>query len=109
MIMTTADTFRLALPLDAITAFCQHWGITEFAVFGSALRDDFRPDSDIDVLVTFRPESKQSLADILDMEEELQALFGRKVDLVDSQAVIHSPNYIRRNEILRTATVIYAA
>uniref|UniRef100_B8HST2 DNA polymerase beta domain protein region n=1 Tax=Cyanothece sp. (strain PCC 7425 / ATCC 29141) TaxID=395961 RepID=B8HST2_CYAP4 len=66
-----------------IAEFCQRWHIIEFALFGSVLRDDFRPDSDIDVLVTFSSNSSWSLFDWVDMKDELEALFGRRVDIAD--------------------------
>ncbi len=61
------DQVQIPLPMDAIEAFCQKWQIIEFALFGSVLRDDFRPDSDIDVLVTYAPDADRSLADYLAM------------------------------------------
>ena len=89
--------------------FCRRWSITELALFGSALRDDFGAGSDIDLLVTFRPDARWSLLDHTRMERELQHLVGRKVDLVTRRAVERSMNYIRRREILSTAKVLYAA
>lgn len=89
--------------------FCQRWGITELAVFGSALRPDFSPASDVDVLVTFAPESHPSLFDLVQMEDELRAIFGRPVDLVSRRGIESSRNYIRREAILRSAQVLYAA
>jgi uncharacterized protein len=71
----------------------------------SVLRDDFRPDSDIDVLVTFSPESSWSLFDWVDIKDELESLFGRKVDIADKEGL---KNPYRRHEILRTQQVIYA-
>jgi len=92
-----------------IAEFCRRWKITEFALFGSALRDDFRPDSDVDVLVRYEPGSPRSLADLVHMEDELKAIFGREVDLVDRRAVESSENYIRRRHILSTAEAIHVA
>ncbi|HIK11366.1 MAG TPA: nucleotidyltransferase family protein [Oscillatoriaceae cyanobacterium M33_DOE_052] len=97
---------KLEVSSDAIVAFCQKWKITEFALFGSILRDDFRPDSDVDVLVTFAPDEKWSLFDIVRMKEELETIFGREVDLVQKLGL---KNPFRRYEILRTKEVIYAA
>jgi hypothetical protein len=91
---------------EAIASFCDHWKITEFALFGSILRDDFRPDSDVDVLVSFAPDAKWSLWDIVAMKEELETLFGREVDLVQKDGL---RNPFRRYEILSTKQVIYAA
>jgi predicted nucleotidyltransferase len=89
-----------------IAEFCQRWKITEFALFGSVLRDDFRSNSDIDVLVTFAPEPGWSLFDWVDMKDDLKALFGREVDIADKQGL---KNPYRRHEILKTCQVIYAS
>jgi predicted nucleotidyltransferase len=78
-------------------------------LFGSALRDDFRPESDIDVLVTFAPETSYGLFDLVDMEDELEGIFGRAVDLVEKKSVEQSENYIRRKHILDSLEVIYVA
>lgn len=88
-----------------IAEFCQRWKIVEFALFGSVLRDDFRDDSDIDVLVTFAPEHLLTWNDRMKMQEEIEALFGRKVDLVSKK---YLKNPYRRYEILKTHKVIYA-
>jgi uncharacterized protein len=96
----------IRLPLDQIEAFCTKWKIREFALFGSVLRDDFRPDSDIDVLVSFRPGQPWSLWDLLDMEEQLGTMLGRPVDLIEKEAL---RNPYRRHEILTTRRVVYAA
>jgi uncharacterized protein len=89
-----------------IAEFCQRWQIVEFALFGSVLRDDFCADSDIDVLVTFSPDSSWSLFDWVDMKDELEALIGRKVDIADKEGL---KNPYRRREILRTHQVVYAS
>ncbi len=78
-------------------------------MFGSILRNDFRPDSDIDVLVKFEPETRRGLLDMAQMREELMELFGREVDLVSKRAIKQSHNWIRRKNILGTAQVIYVA
>ncbi len=83
--------------------------IIEFGFFGSVLRDDFQPASDVDVLVSFAPEARWSLFDLVEMENELSQLLKREVDLVEREAVERSPNYIRRKNILQSAQVIYAA
>jgi hypothetical protein len=95
--------------LEQIAAFCQKWQITQFELFGSVLRDDFRPDSDVDVLVTFAPGSGGTLYDLVHMEDELKALFGREVDLVERAAIERSENYIRRRNILSSTRPVYAA
>ncbi len=78
-------------------------------MFGSVLRNDFRPDSDLDILVTFAPEANWSLLDHLRMEQELATLLNRKIDLFSRRAVDQSHNWIRRREILNTAEVVYGA
>jgi len=100
---------RITLDQEKIAEFCQRWKIIEFALFGSVLRDDFRPDSDVDVLATFASDADWSLFDHVDMQEELSALFGRKVDLVSRRAIERSDNWIRRKAILNTAEQIYVA
>ena len=94
------------LPLDQIRTFCARWKIREFALFGSVLREDFRPDSDIDVLVSFQPAAPWSLWDLLEMQEQLGAILGRPVDLIEKEAL---RNPYRRHEILTTRRVVYAA
>ena len=89
-----------------IEAFCQKWGVIEFALFGSVVRDDFGPDSDVDVMVKFAPDQETDLFDIVDMKEQLEALFGRKVDLVQFGTV---ENPYRLSSMLRDHTVVYAA
>ena len=76
---------RLKVSLDAIAQFCQRWNIVEFALFGSVLRDDFRPDSDVDVLVTYEPSHRLTLSHLLSMQEEIEQLFHRSVDLVEKK------------------------
>ena len=98
----------LPLPEQAIQAFCDRWQVTKLALFGSILRDGFRPDSDIDILVTFASESNWSLIDHATMQQEPASLLNRAVDLVSKRAIERSHNWIRRQEILTTAQVIYA-
>jgi uncharacterized protein len=100
---------RITLDQEKIVEFCQRWKITEFALFGSVLRDDFRPDSDVDVLATFASDADWSLFDHIDMQEELSHLLGRKVDLVSRRAIERSDNWIRRKGILNTAEQVYVA
>ena len=66
--------------MEQIKGFCQKWQVTELALFGSVLREDFRSDSDIDILITFSPTAKRGLTETLQMRDELQAIFDRKVD-----------------------------
>ncbi len=98
----------MQLPQDKIAEFCQRWQITELALFGSILHQNFRPDSDIDILITFAPDARWSLFDHVDMEDELQALLGRPVDLLTRKSIERSQNYLRRKAILDSAEVIYA-
>ena len=100
---------RIEIPSEQIAGFCQRWKITEFGLFGSVLREDFGPESDVDVLVTFAPEARWSLFDLVLMENELCWILKHEVDLVEREAVARSPNYIRRRNILQSAQVIYAA
>jgi hypothetical protein len=95
------------LPMDEIAEFCRRWKIREMAVFGSVLRADFDAKSDIDVIVTFDDDAEWSLLDHIRMQQELQAILQRDVDLVTRRAVERSQNWIRRKEILSTAYVIY--
>jgi predicted nucleotidyltransferase len=97
---------NIDIPADAIPAFCRKWKVREFSLFGSVLRDDFGPDSDVDVLVSFDPESAWDLFDLVDMRDELMSLFGRPVDLVEKEGL---RNPFRQRTILRTREVIYAA
>ena len=97
------------LPMDSLRAFCKRWKVKELALFGSALRDDFGPESDIDLLVTFEPEAHWSLFDHVRMQEELEAMIGRDVDLVSRWAIERSPNRIRRKAILSSAKTLHAA
>jgi predicted nucleotidyltransferase len=91
------------VPMEAIADFPRRWQVVEFALFGSALREDFGPESDVDLLVTFAPTATWSLLDHVTMEQELQRLFGRRVDLVSRRAVERSENWIRREAILGSA------
>ena len=98
---------NIKIPQDKITDFCQRWQIKELALFGSVLREDFKPDSDIDLLVTFAKNHQWTLFDFVDMKEQLEAIFNRKVDLVSKHGIEKSRNYIRRNNILESAEIIY--
>lgn len=102
-----SNSVAIALPYDAIAQFCQRWKIQEFYLFGSVLRDDFRPDSDIDVMVQFAPNSSWGLLELVRMKRELEELFMRKVDLLTKKTIERSENWIRRREILGTARLIY--
>ena len=100
---------RIPIDHEKIAEYCRRWKIKEFALFGSVLRDDFRLDSDVDVLVTFAEDARWTLFNMVDMQDELQVIFGRKVDLVSRRGVESSQNYIRRKAILSSAEVIHVA
>ncbi len=97
------------IPRDKVTDFCRRWKIVEFSLFGSVLRDDFRPDSDVDVLVAFAPEAEWGLFEHIAMEEELSTIVGRKANLVSRRAIEGSANWIRRKAILESAEPYYVA
>jgi len=97
---------QIELPMADIGRFCQKWQITELALFGSVLREDFGPESDVDALVTFRPGAPWTLWHLIEMRDELAALLGRPVDLVEKSAL---RNPFRRREILATQRVVYAS
>lgn len=97
------------LPIDRLAEFCRRWDIVRLEVFGSALRDDFGPESDLDFLFTFAPESRHGLLDLMAAEEELEKMLGRPVDLVSRPGIERSRNWIRRREILDSARLLYAA
>ncbi|MDD5643407.1 MAG: nucleotidyltransferase family protein [Syntrophales bacterium] len=92
--------------MDKIEAFCRKWKIKEFALFGSVLREDFRPDSDVDVLVSFEPGGGFTFENFMEIQEEIEGILGRKVDLVEKGRI---RNPFRRHEILTTKEVVYAA
>ena len=96
---------RIDIPKDKIADFCREWCIVEFALFGSVLREDFRPDSDVDVLVSFVEDARWSLFDLVRMQDELKEMFGHEVDLVEKGGL---NNPFRRHEILTTSEVIHA-
>ncbi len=96
----------LAVRREQVEALCRRWNVRELALFGSALRDDFGPESDVDLLVQFQPGAGWSLFDLVDMQDELGAIFGRPAHLVEGDGL---RNPFRRAAILRTKEVIYAA
>ena len=100
---------NVQLDPERLSAFCRKWGIAEMALFGSVLRDDFGPDSDVDFLVTFEPNAQHGFEELDRMEQELAGMVGREVDLVERRLVERSENYIRRRAILNSAERIYAA
>ena len=100
---------KLTIPKAKLVEFCKRWNISELALFGSALREDFRPDSDIDVLVSFAPQARVTLFDMAQMQAELKEIFKRDVDLVSKRGLERSRNYLRRKQILGSAQVIHVA
>jgi uncharacterized protein len=99
----------VAIPYDQIAEFCNKWRVVEFSLFGSVLRDDFGPESDIDVMVSFDLEARPTLFDLAQMQGELEHIFARKVDLGTRPGVESSRNPLRRKAILDSARVIYGA
>lgn len=104
--MTVMGQIKIDIPKDKIADFCQRWKIREFSLFGSVIGDDARPDSDIDVLVSFKEDASWSFFDLIAMTGELKTLFGREVDLVEKEAL---RNPFRRHSILTNREIIYAA
>jgi uncharacterized protein len=101
---------RLRVTLSDIQIFCQRWDIAELALFGSVLRDDFHPmQSDVDVLISFAPQARQGLSEMIQIKEELEQLFQRKVDCVVKDSIEQSQNWIRKRNILDSAQVIYGS
>ena len=98
---------RFGINPTQLAEFCHRRHVAELALFGSILRNDFHSNSDIDILITFQPDVKISLLDLVDMQYELEDITDRKVDLLTKKSVIDSPNWIRRKEILSTTRVIY--
>lgn len=95
---------KFTIPRKKIASFCERWGVTEFSLFGSVLRDDFRPESDVDVMLVIKPDAPIGLMELAVMKIELQEMFKRPVDLIEKEGL---RNPYRRREILRTAKVIY--
>ncbi|OKH17628.1 nucleotidyltransferase family protein [[Limnothrix rosea] IAM M-220] len=102
------DEVAIAIPSEIISEFCQQWRVVELSLFGSVLRDDFHADSDIDVMVQFHPDARPKFTTLDEMQAELQGIFQRKIDLVTRSGIEASRNYLRRQEILSSAKVIYA-
>ncbi|MBC7225630.1 MAG: nucleotidyltransferase domain-containing protein [Thermoflexales bacterium] len=99
----------LPVPDDQIAQFCRRWRIRELALFGSALREDFSPDSDLDFLVDFERDADWGLLEHIQMQRELEGLFQRGIDLITRRALLRSPNWLRRQEILKTARVLFSS
>jgi len=97
---------EIHIPENRLAELCRKWKVKELSLFGSILRDDFGPDSDIDVLVVFQVDASWSMWDLMDMKAELEDFFGRSVDLVEKEAL---RNPWRKRQILSTYEVVYAA
>jgi uncharacterized protein len=104
----TLPNVRIHLPMDEISSFCRRWSIARLEVFGSALRDDFRSDSDLDLLATYSPQARWSLLDRVSMKLELEALLGRQVDLLNRRALEKAGRRERAAAILAEARLLYA-
>ena len=100
------STSQISISKAKIAKFCRRWQVRELALFGSVLRSDFTPGSDVDVLVTFTPDAQISLFDMAQMKIELQEIFNRPVDILEKDAL---RNPFRKREILNSAQVVYAS
>ena len=101
---------NIELPMEDVARFCEKWKLTEFSLFGSVLREDFRPNSsDIDVMIQYRLDAVPTFYDLDCMEAELAALFGTEVDVITRASIEQSSNHLRRQEILSSAKVIYGS
>lgn len=98
---------RLGVSFQVLHEFCQQHKINELSVFGSILRENFNPNSDIDLLVKFDSDAHISLIDMIKIENEFNILLKRNIDLVSKKAIENSKNWIRRQNILDSAEIIY--
>lgn len=98
---------NISIDQARIAAFCQKHRIRRLSLFGSVLRPDFRPDSDVDVLVEFEPEARPTLFDMVRIQEELKCIIGREVDLVSQRGIETSRNPLRKRAILNSAEAVY--
>ena len=96
---------RISVPTDSIADLCRRHRIRHLGLFGSVLRDDFRPDSDVDVLVEFESDAQVGLFTLMDVQDELAALLGRQVDLVPRQGL----KRLIRASVPASEQVVYAA
>jgi predicted nucleotidyltransferase len=109
-IMTTISRHGITIPTDRIAELCRRYDVRELSLFGSLLRDDFRPESDIDFLVVFGDDDHGPwMEKLIRMEDDLRVMLGREVDLIPKESILRSENGIRRDHILGTAQVIYGA
>ena len=103
------DSLRFDLSRRQIEEFCRRWKVAELSLFGSIIRGEIGPQSDVDVLVKFGSDTRPSLNELDQMSRDLAEIFGRKVDLVERAAIESSANYIRRRHILESAEPVYVA
>ncbi|MBE9241568.1 nucleotidyltransferase family protein [Synechocystis salina] len=103
--MLSANHFKI--PQRTLVELCQQWHISELALFGSALTEDFHEDSDIDLLISFAPDARQGLLTLAKIKHQFEEILHRKVDLVVKAAIEEGDNLIRRQEILNSAVTIY--
>ncbi len=96
-------------PKDKIADFCRRWKVRELSLFGSIVRGEFGPDSDIDILIDFEDDAHWGLFEHIQMQRELEEVLGRKVDLISKRAVMNSSNRVLRREIERSAQVIFSS
>jgi uncharacterized protein len=106
---TTMTIQNFDLSMVQLEALCDRWQISEFALFGSVLRDDFQPTSDVDVLITFAPNARKGLLTLAQIKHELEDLLHRDVDILTKQSIEQSQNLARRHNILQSAQVLYVA
>ncbi len=99
---------KLQFNREKLGRFCHERGIARLELFGSALNENFRDSSDVDLLATLHSDARPTLLDWAEMQEQLAKMFGRPVDLVSRRAVERSRNRYRKHSILSTATPIYA-
>jgi len=97
---------RIELPMKQIEEFCRKYGVEEFSLFGSVLRDDFSPESDVDVMLKFKPNHGFTFDNTPDIQEELEKMFGRRVDVIEKGRI---RNPFRRHAIMNSYRVVYAA
>jgi predicted nucleotidyltransferase len=109
MVLSQPQELRIELPQEALAAICRKYGVSELAVFGSVLRDDFDPArSDVDLLVRFIDDDAGDWGSkYLDLREDLEELLGRKVDVVSWRGIEQSTNPYRRDHILKHARRVY--
>jgi len=102
-------SLRIEIDREKVEAFCKKWKIIELSLFGSVIRDDFREDSDVDVLVRWAEDARWSAFQIFDAEDELSDILGREVDLVTNRSVEEQENWLRKRQILNSAQRYYVA